>query len=115
MCPRDIRLLPASDILGRWPIQVERIFRAMDLNQGGEVDLHEFLAATLSRDNGLITASSPSLGAAFSLLDRDGDGFLTRDDLVSLLGSNTTDFPQVMRCPRIPLTVMVTSNCYGLE
>jgi len=75
--------------------QVERIFRAMDLNQGGEVDLHEFLAATLSRDNGLITASSPSLGAAFSLLDRDGDGFLTRDDLVSLLGSNTTDFPQV--------------------
>jgi len=28
------------------------MFRAMDLNQGGEVDLHEFLAATLSRSNG---------------------------------------------------------------
>lgn len=67
----------------------------MDLNQGGEVDLHEFLAATLSRNNGLLTTTSPSLGAAFSLLDRDGDGFLTQDDLVALLGSNSTDFPKV--------------------
>jgi len=72
------------------------MFRAMDLNQGGEVDLHEFLAATLSRSNGLLHNSSPSLGAAFSLLDRDGDGFLTADDLRSLLG-NDSDFPQVLK------------------
>merc|ERR1712087_497875 len=64
--------------------QVERMFYAMDLSKAGEVDYSEFISATLSKKASLQT---PSIASAFSLLDRDHDGYITETDLMELLGN----------------------------
>ena len=63
--------------------KVDRIFHAMDLSKAGEVDYSEFLSAALNQKRNLV---SPSISAAFSLLDTDHDGFITTSDLNTLLG-----------------------------
>merc|ERR1719487_1263294 len=65
--------------------KVDRIFRAMDLSRGGEVDYTEFLSAALNQKRNL---KSPSISGAFSLLDTDHDGYITARDLSALLGES---------------------------
>mmetsp|Transcript_7532 Transcript_7532/g.12795 ORF Transcript_7532/g.12795 Transcript_7532/m.12795 type:complete len:655 (+) Transcript_7532:122-2086(+) len=67
------------------PEQVERIFHSMDLSKAGEVDYSEFISATLSKKASLKT---PSIASAFSMLDRDHDGFITKADLTGLVGDS---------------------------
>lgn len=61
--------------------RAELLFERMDLNCSGDVDYLEFLSATISS-----RPPSPRRGrcraqAAFSILDRDGDGFIGAEDL----------------------------------
>ena len=67
--------------------KAQQAFNAIDLDRSGEIDYTEFVGATLaSRD-----LTKPSLLAAFSALDRDGDGFVTRQELQHALhGSSFT-------------------------
>ncbi|KAL1515336.1 hypothetical protein AB1Y20_001967 [Prymnesium parvum] len=62
------------------PVKIEQMFKTMDVNNSGEVDYLEFLSATIS------TAKSGqdrmSAMAAFSILDRDGDGYVGKSDIM---------------------------------
>ena len=59
--------------------QIEKMFRDMDITHSGEVDYTEFLAAANATHGAM---DKPSITAAFSMLDRDGDGTITKIDLV---------------------------------
>jgi len=56
----------------------EEIFETLDSTHSGEIDYTEFLAATVSSQR---LVKSHSVQAAFSVLDADGDGYVTRGDL----------------------------------
>lgn len=64
--------------------QVLAVFEHIDINHTGEIDYSEFLAATLSSQRAM---DAPSVGVAFGLLDRDGDGYLTKADLMHTLAT----------------------------
>ena len=53
----------------------------MDIDHSGEVDYSEFLSATLSAQK----HSNASIMAAFTTLDSDRDGFITKQDLITAL------------------------------
>ena len=61
--------------------KVEQMFHDMDIDHSGEVDYSEFLSATLSAQK----HSNASIMAAFTTLDADGDGFITKPDLDTAL------------------------------
>jgi len=63
--------------------QVRRLFEAVDLTRRGEVDYNSFLAATLAAQQ---TIGEPTLRTAFSVLDRDCDGIITKADLMNTVG-----------------------------
>lgn len=68
--------------------QVEKMFNDMDITHSGEVDYTEFIAAANASAG---AAQKPSITAAFSMLDRDGDGTITKIDLVDMLGRDFTE------------------------
>ena len=70
--------------------EVDSLFDALDVGGSGEVHYGEFLAATIS-SRMAHPSEAPSLLSAFSLLDRDHDGFVTAPDLLEVLGSHYTE------------------------
>jgi Ca2+-binding EF-hand superfamily protein len=63
--------------------EVERIFKAIDIDRTGKVHYFEFLAATIE-SHGYI--NEERLAEAFDRLDSDDCGYITVDDLRSFLG-----------------------------
>lgn len=63
---------------------ITQMFKQMDMNDSGEVDYMEFIGATIMSQKNV---NKPSLLSAFSILDRDGDGLITKEDLVAALGN----------------------------
>eukprot|EP00316_Scyphosphaera_apsteinii_P011201 CAMPEP_0119343668 /NCGR_PEP_ID=MMETSP1333-20130426/106570_1 /TAXON_ID=418940 /ORGANISM="Scyphosphaera apsteinii, Strain RCC1455" /LENGTH=730 /DNA_ID=CAMNT_0007356073 /DNA_START=45 /DNA_END=2237 /DNA_ORIENTATION=+ len=57
----------------------DSLFNAIDVNASGEIEYMEFLGATTSLNKG--SSSKPTLLSAFSALDRDNNGFITKDEL----------------------------------
>eukprot|EP00966_Prymnesium_polylepis_P240094 5551922-Prymnesium_polylepis.1 len=67
--------------------RVAEMFLHMDLHHHGEVDFLEFASAASSAgwqnaEAGRMAVETTAV-AAFSFLDRDGDGYLTKDDILS--------------------------------
>mmetsp|Transcript_32566 Transcript_32566/g.85579 ORF Transcript_32566/g.85579 Transcript_32566/m.85579 type:complete len:571 (-) Transcript_32566:452-2164(-) len=63
--------------------RLHQLFNKMDVSHNGEVDYTEFLAATVSSQTNMVARAS--IKSAFTALDRDGDGYITRMDLHSAL------------------------------
>jgi len=57
---------------------IEVLIKNIDTNKSGSVDYSEFVTATINRINML---SQAKLEAAFKLFDKNGDGYLTVDEL----------------------------------
>jgi len=57
---------------------VDAIMKEVDNNNSGYIDYTEFVIATVNRKNML---KKEKLEAAFKLFDKDGDGYLTADEL----------------------------------
>lgn len=51
---------------------------AVDINNNGQIDFTEFVIANVSAKDIL---TDEKLMSAFNILDRDGDGRITKDDL----------------------------------
>jgi len=62
------------------PARVEKMFHDMDLNRSGDLDYLEFLAGTISTQEA--SKDRRRWSFAFSILDRDGDGYIGRDDIL---------------------------------
>ena len=73
-------------------VVADRLFHAFDLDNSGDVDWRELLAGALSlRDEG----SESSIELAFSVFDENGDGTVSREELVQLLVATGYCPPQV--------------------
>mmetsp|Transcript_73149 Transcript_73149/g.122136 ORF Transcript_73149/g.122136 Transcript_73149/m.122136 type:complete len:554 (-) Transcript_73149:316-1977(-) len=57
----------------------DSLFNAIDVNASGEIEYMEFLGATTSLNKG--PTSKPTLLSTFAALDRDNNGFITKDEL----------------------------------
>lgn len=60
---------------------IQRIFKAIDLDNDSQISFTEFLAATIDPRE----IDMPALNKAFSLLDREGKGYITTKDLHKIL------------------------------
>jgi Ca2+-binding EF-hand superfamily protein len=68
--------------------EVLHLFEQLDFSKQGEVSYNEFLAATLGMAAGPI--DEDRVRVVFERLDTDGDGIVTRDDLLGALGTATS-------------------------
>lgn len=63
--------------------EVIRLFAAIDLNQSGDIDKFEFVAATIpSLDH---ERQKQLIGSLFLKLDRSGSGFIPKEELKEAL------------------------------
>jgi len=69
-------------------IEVEAILNAVDNNNSGAIDYTEFVMATMNRQKLL---SKERLEAVFKMFDKDGNGYLTADEIKEIFnpGDNT--------------------------
>jgi len=77
---RDELIVGYQKILGLQHAEeeVDAIMRAVDNNNSGTIDYTEFVMATMNRQKML---SKERLEAVFKLFDKDGNGYLTADEL----------------------------------
>jgi len=65
-------------------IEMKRIMALMDTDSKGEINYTEFIAATIKEQHYL---QDSVLRAAFHMLDRDQDGFISKQDCAEVVGS----------------------------
>ena len=53
-------------------------FEAIDANHDGIIDYQEFITASINRAN---VINKKNIDNVFSIFDKDGDGFITREEL----------------------------------
>lgn len=70
------------------PEEAIKLFRLIDINESKEIEYMEFISATMSKRS---EACKPSLMSAFSILDRDKNGVISREELRAILGDEITD------------------------
>ena len=87
-------------------VQVRRLFEAVDMNNKGEVEYNSFLAATCSAQQ---VIGEPTLRTAFSVLDRDSDGIITKEDLMETVGQACSEEEIDQVSPRRPLHLCTSS------
>ena len=56
-----------------------KIIKSIDLNNSGEIDFFEFIVAAMQQEQLL---SKQKMEAAFNTFDINGDGFITREEIV---------------------------------
>jgi len=78
--------------------KLQQMFNTIDANDSGEIDYTEFLAASLSSHGPVVVRSS--LRFAFSMLDEDADGLISRSDLEGALDGllSPQALDAVMKC-----------------
>lgn len=69
-------------------IEVEAIFERIDSDQSGFIDYNEFLTACMDKKDKFSTIK---LQQAFALFDRDGDGFITSEEICKTLGGGQSE------------------------
>lgn len=65
-----------------------RILDEVDINNSGQIDFTEFIIAASNQERLL---SKDKLDQAFKIFDLDGDGFITRSELASVMGGIQLD------------------------
>ena len=59
------------------------MFRAADTNGNGTIDYSEFITAAFKKD---LLLTNKNLEQAFKMMDRDGDGQISKDELKQTFG-----------------------------
>lgn len=68
-----------------------RVLDEVDINNSGQIDFTEFIIAASAQEKLL---SKDKLDQAFKIFDLDGDGFITRAELASVMGGIHLDDAQ---------------------
>ena len=64
--------------------EVEKMFDAVDIDKSGYIDYSEFVVATM---NEKALFSEKKLKAAFKMFDKDGSGFISKDEIKDSLAN----------------------------
>lgn len=62
--------------------EMQELFQASDMDGRGQIDYEEFIAAML--DSNRVAQRTDAVRKSFQQLDRDGDGYITVDDLAQV-------------------------------
>ena len=65
--------------------EVQKVFNSLDADKNGSINYTEFIAATMSQS---LYLQEEKIYQAFKLFDKNGDGFITADEIKDVLGSN---------------------------
>jgi len=68
---------------------MDRLFDSMDIDQSGNVEFTEFIAAML--DHRKYDSDEEKIRMAFDSLDADKSGFIERNELANVLGSHNLE------------------------
>lgn len=60
------------------------MLKAVDVNGDGQIDYAEFLTAAFRKD---VLLQSQNLRAAFQMIDKDGSGTISKEELKQVFGS----------------------------
>jgi len=63
--------------------EMQELFHASDIDGTGQIDYEEFIAAML--DSNRVARRTEAVRKSFEELDRDGDGFISPEDLVKVM------------------------------
>lgn len=63
--------------------ELEAVFNKIDADKNGSINYTEFIAATMSQKMYL---KEEKIYQAFKLFDKNGDGFITADEIKEVLG-----------------------------
>ncbi|KAL6763509.1 kinase-like domain-containing protein [Haematococcus lacustris] len=63
--------------------EMQELFHASDIDGTGQIDYEEFIAAML--DSNRVARRKEAVRKSFEELDKDGDGFITAEDLVKVM------------------------------
>ena len=66
-------------------VDVERMMKACDANGDGRIDYTEFIAAAFEKD---LLLTKENLRDVFALLDVDGNGTVTKEELKTIFGGD---------------------------
>ena len=66
-------------------VDIKNILMSVDMDKNGAINYSEFIAATM---NDLITKNVKNIESAFKFFDKDGNGYIDKDDLKQLLEEN---------------------------
>ena len=69
-------------------LDIEGIFKSIDTDKSGKIDYTEFIAASMDRR---LYMREERLGEAFSMLDRDGSGKISKDEIKKALKLDNLD------------------------
>lgn len=67
---------------------VQNMMKACDVNGDGKIDYTEFVAAAMQKD---ILLSNQNIRAAFNMLDLDGNGSISKEELKQVFGAEGHD------------------------
>ncbi|KRX08642.1 Protein kinase-like domain [Pseudocohnilembus persalinus] len=67
---------------------VDNIFQQVDTNNSGKVDFSEFIVAALNQEKLL---SQKKIESAFKMFDQDGNGYIDKHELETIMGGNQID------------------------
>lgn len=65
--------------------EIMNVFNKLDADKNGSIEYTEFIAATMTQKMYL---KEEKIYQAFKLFDKNGDGFITADEIKEVLGSN---------------------------
>jgi len=64
--------------------EVNKIMNQVDIDKSGAIDYTEFILATMEKK----AISNEKLLESFNLFDQDGNGFITAEELMQVLGNH---------------------------
>lgn len=81
--------------------EIEAVFKQMDADKNGSINYTEFIAATMNQS---IYLKEEKLYQAFKMFDKNGDGFISAEEIKAVLGSRTS-LPQTIQSTKTKVTI----------